>query len=72
GLLDLAEKYSLVKKVGNKYTFPDGKSAFERVVYKNPEEFFTDNFLERLEECANKEFFYGDNTLSPEEDGEEE
>ncbi|MCX8008396.1 MAG: recombinase RecA [Patescibacteria group bacterium] len=60
GLLDLAEKYELVKKVGNKYTFPSGKSAFEKTIYKNPEEFFTKEFMDKLEECARKEYSFED------------
>lgn len=59
GLLPLAEKYGLVKKVANKYEFPDGKKYFEKYVKENPEELFTEEFLMKLEEAAQKEYKYG-------------
>jgi RecA/RadA recombinase len=60
GLLDLALKYGLVEKIGNKYKFAgDDKTYFEKQIYKKPEEFFTQEFLEKLNVCAEKEFCYG-------------
>ena len=73
GLLDLAEKYGVVTKVANKYEFPNGEKAFEKKVYEQPERYFTDEVMHKLEEFAAKEFRYGkgeepsDDTVETEE-----
>lgn len=75
GLLDLAEKYNVIKKIAKKYEFPDGTKAFEKAIYKNPSKFFTEEIMKQLEEAAQKEFTYGVKTTENEEeisDNEEE
>jgi len=57
GLLEIAEAAGLVKKVANKYEFPDGK-AFEKQILAHPEKFFTDEFLKKLDEYVRREFQY--------------
>ena len=59
GLLDLAEKYDIIKKVGNRYDI-NGKKVYAKEVYKNPEQYFDQYIMQALEECAAKEFSYGD------------
>lgn len=59
GLIELSEKYGLIKKVGNKWSFPDNNPAFEKEIYKNPEKYFTPRFLEVLNKYADQEFRYG-------------
>lgn len=59
GLLDIAEAAGLVKKVANKYEFADGTKAFESVIVKNPEKYFTDDLLAQIDEACKKEFLYG-------------
>jgi len=59
GLLDLAVKYGIVKKVSNKYEFPDGSKAFESQVKKTPEKFFDKETLEVLDEFCKTDFLYG-------------
>jgi len=58
GLLDLAEKYDIIKKVGNRYDI-NGKKVYAKEVYKNPEQYFDQYIMQALEECASKEFSYG-------------
>ena len=70
GLLTLAEKYGIVKKVSTRYEFPDGTKAFEKAVYKEPEKYFTDDIMKQLDEVAGKEFRYGE--LTAEEPTEDE
>ena len=60
GLLTLAEKYDIIKKVSTRYEFPDGTKAFEKSVYREPEKYFTDEIMKQLDEVAAKEFRYGD------------
>ena len=59
GLLDLAEKYDIIKKVGNRYEI-NGKKVYAKEVYKNPELYFDQYIMQALDECAAKEFSYGD------------
>ena len=59
GLLDLAEKYGVIKKVSTRYEMPDGSKVFGKAINENPEEYFTDDLLNKLEECCAKEFKYG-------------
>lgn len=64
GLLDLAEKYGIVKKISNKYEFPDGTKAFESQVKKNPEKFFTEEVLAAIDEGCHADFLYGKYNMS--------
>lgn len=59
GLLELAEKYGLIKKVSTRYELPDGTKLFAKAINENPERVFTKEFLEQLEPYAAKEFKYG-------------
>ena len=59
GLLDLAEKYDIVKKVGNRYEIK-GKKVYAKEVYSNPEKYFDDEIMQALDEAAKKEFSYGE------------
>ena len=60
GLLTLAEKYDIIKKVSTRYEFPDGTKAFEKSVYKEPEKYFTEDIMKQLDQVAAKEFKYGE------------
>ena len=59
GLLNLAEKYDIFKKVSTRYELPDGSKQFGKTILNNPETYFTKEIMEKLEECATKEFRYG-------------
>jgi RecA/RadA recombinase len=59
GLLDLAEKYDIIKKVSTRFELPDGRKVFGKAINNNPEEYFTDEIMAQLEVAANKEFKYG-------------
>lgn len=67
GLLDLAEKYDIVKKVSTRYEMPDGSKVFGKTIYDEPEKYFTEDFLKKLDEAAQKEYSYG--SSYEEEDG---
>jgi RecA/RadA recombinase len=58
GLLDLAEKYNVIKKVSTRYELPDGTKVFGKNINENPEKYFAP-LMEQLEECAKQEFKYG-------------
>ena len=59
GLLELAEKYDIFKKVSTRYELPDGSKQFGKTILNNPEEYFTDEIMKQLDEVASKEFKYG-------------
>jgi RecA/RadA recombinase len=59
GLLDLAEKYEIIKKVSTRYELPDGTKVFGKEINKNPKKYFTDEVMQKLEEVAKQEFSYG-------------
>jgi len=59
GLLDLAEKYNIIKKVSTRYELPDGRKVFGKAINENPSDYFTDDILQQLEDAARKEFMYG-------------
>ena len=61
GLLDLAEKYDIIKKVSTRYEMPDGIKVFGKQIMEDPEKYFTDDIMEKLEIAAQKEFQYGIN-----------
>jgi RecA/RadA recombinase len=59
GLLELAEKHGIFKKVSTRYQMPDGTSVFGKNINENPEKYFTDDVLQQLELAVQKEFKYG-------------
>jgi len=58
GLLELAEKYGVFKKVSTRFELPDGSKQFGKTILQNPETYFTEDIMNQLEECAMKEFRY--------------
>jgi RecA/RadA recombinase len=73
GLLDIALKYGIFNKVSTKIQLPDGKTAFESQINKNPEKYYTDEILAAIDAAAKKEFCYGSDEKPAEEstDGDE-
>lgn len=63
GLLDLAEKFQIFKKVSTKYELPNGEKAFESQIIKNPEKFFTKEILDLIDEKCKDEFLYGKSSV---------
>ena len=59
GLVELAEKYNIFKKVATRIELPDGKKVFGKTINDNPEEYYTKEILQQLDEAAKKEFTYG-------------
>ena len=59
GLLDLALKYGIFKSVSTRIELPDGTKTFGKTINNDPEKFFTEEVMEKLEEAADKEFKYG-------------
>lgn len=69
GLLDLAEKFGIFKKVSTRYDLPDGTKAFGTSIINDPEKYFTKDILDRIDESCKQEFLYGkSNVTSVEEE----
>jgi RecA/RadA recombinase len=58
GLLELGEIGGLWKNVAGRYEI-NGKKIYGKEILKNPEEYFTDEIMEKLDEVAKQEFSYG-------------
>ena len=58
GLLELAENHGVFKKVSTRIELPDGSKQFGKTILNNPEEYFTDEVMQKLEAAAAKEFKY--------------
>jgi len=55
----LAEKYEIFKKVSTRYELPDGAKLYAKQILKDPEKYFTEDVMNKLDEAAKKEFSYG-------------
>jgi RecA/RadA recombinase len=58
GLLELGEIGGLWKNVAGRYEI-DGKKIYAKQILKDPEEYFTPEVMEKLDEIAREEFSYG-------------
>jgi RecA/RadA recombinase len=58
GLLELGEIGGLWKNVAGRYEM-DGKKIYAKQILANPEEYFTPEVMQALDEIAHKEFSYG-------------
>ena len=58
GLLELGEIGGLWKNVAGRYEM-NGKKIYAKQILANPEEYFTDDVMQALDEIAQKEFSYG-------------
>ena len=58
GLLELGEKHGVFKRVANRYEIGE-KKVYPKNIYEDPEEYFTPEVLQALDECAKKEYSYG-------------
>ena len=59
GLVELAEKGGIWKKVSTRYEV-DGKKIYSSEIYKNPEKYFTQEVLEKIDTVAKQTFSYGE------------
>ena len=58
GLLELGEIGGLWKNVAGRYEI-NGKKLYAKQIYANPEEYFTPEVMQALDEIAQQEFSYG-------------
>ena len=58
GLLELGEEAGMWKNVAGRYEI-GGKKIYGKQILANPEEYFTEEVMQQLDEFAKKEFSYG-------------
>jgi len=68
GLLDIAEKYGIIKKVSTRYELPDGTKIFGKSINEQPEKYFTPEILLQIDEACKKEFLYGQESVIVDEE----
>ena len=59
GLLDLALDSGVFEKSSTRVLLPTGKTEFGKTINNNPEKYFTDEVMEKLETVVNGYFKYG-------------
>tara|TARA_B110000014_G_C20121030_1_gene594061 strand:+ start:334 stop:1341 length:1008 start_codon:yes stop_codon:yes gene_type:complete len=59
GLVELGEKHGIFNKVSTRYEMPDGSKVFGKQMLSDPEKYFTDDVMTKLDEAAKIEFSYG-------------
>ena len=59
GLLELGEKHGVFSKVSTRFELPDGSKIFGKQILEDPEKYFTDEVMEKLDAAAKAEFSYG-------------
>ena len=59
GLLELAVKYEIFKSVSTRIELPDGSKTFGKTINNNPEKYFTEDIMHKLDLAAETEFKYG-------------
>ena len=59
GLLELGEAGGLWKNVAGRYDMGDGKKVYAKAILKEPEKYFTEEIMEKLEVIANGTYSYG-------------
>ena len=58
GLLELGEKYGVFTKSGGRYEI-NGVKTYAKTILANPDQYFTPEIMQSLDECAKKEYSYG-------------
>lgn len=70
GLLELAEEGGVIERIGNRYEI-DGKKLFKKEILSDPEKYFTQDLLEKIDEYAQMKFKYGQGEANVDDESEE-
>ena len=71
GLLDLALDSGVFEKQSTRVLLPTGKTEFGKTINNNPEKYFTEDVMERLETVVQSHFKYGNKNENRTDDTEE-
>ena len=59
GLLELAEEAQIFKKVATRFETPDGSKMYGKQILADPEKYFTEEVMQKLDTFAKEKFSYG-------------
>lgn len=59
GLIDIGLKCGVFEKIGNRIQMPDGSKVYEKQIYREPEKYFSESVMKKLDEEVGKMFKYG-------------
>jgi RecA/RadA recombinase len=59
GLLELAEEAQIFKKVATRFETPDGSKMYGKQILAEPEKYFTEEVMQKLDAFAKEKFSYG-------------
>ena len=59
GLVELAEAAGVFKKVSTRIELPDGTKIFSKQILKDPQKYFTEDVLTKIDEYTKVEYTYG-------------
>ena len=59
GLLELAEEAGIFKKVATRFELPDGAKLYGKQILGEPEKYFTEEVMQKLDAFAKEKFTYG-------------
>lgn len=71
GLVDIALKEGIFEKIGSRIQVADGTKVYEKQIYRDPQKYFTEEIMNRLEATVAKMFKYG-SSFTEENNVEEE
>ena len=71
GLLDLALAFDVFKKQGTRVLLPTGKTDYGKTINNNPEKYFTEDVMDKLEVVVNEYFKYGKSSETGTDDSQE-
>jgi len=63
GLVELAVRHDIFKKVSTRIELPDGRKVYEKNINDEPEKYYTEEILQQLDKAAASEFKYGSATI---------
>lgn len=59
GLLPIAEKYDIIKKVSTRYELADGSKVWGKDILAEPEKYFTKDILDKIDDVCKREYALG-------------
>ena len=59
GMLNLAVKYDIFKSVSTRIELPDGSKTFGKTINREPEKYFTEEILNKINDNIKNDFWYG-------------
>jgi RecA/RadA recombinase len=70
GLVEIAVKYGIFKKLGTRIELPDGRKVYEKQINTNPEAYYTEEILDQINRVVGTEFKYGSSGIEEAPEGE--